>query len=95
MHEDEERILNAEEAQEIITYAVHLGCMLTLMKHSPKEGMTAEERAEAYEELIDWLYSNMPESLVPISHSMAMDYIDKHVEMEEAIDEFREELKRL
>lgn len=95
--EDQNIMLEPEEVQEIINWAISAGAMITLMKHAPEHENAEEaiERLEGYIQAIDIMYDNLPDSISETAHEVASDSIEEAEKQEALVEDFRRELDEL
>jgi len=88
--EDKEIELDGDEIEQIISWAIGTGALITLL-HSSDEPENDEECRDFVDrdiEAIEMMYHNMPDCLVEHAHEIAGEIVDT----EEEIDTFREQL---
>lgn len=89
--------LGQEDTQAIIDWAVSAAAMVILMDNAPRgdddEGEL--ERLAGYSQAIAIMWDNMPQILVNPAAIIAQESVDEAVEEEEAVEQFREQLKEL
>lgn len=89
--------LDQEDCQNIIDWAVSAAAMVILMDNAPEHQNKDEgiERLEGYIQAIGIMWDNMPDVLVHPASVIAQESVEEAVEEEEAVEQFREELKDL
>lgn len=89
-----QQILNQEEVQEIIDWAVGAAAMIVLMKNAPEHDDMDEaiERLDGYIQAIDLMVDNMPDTLVEPAYVVASEAIEDAEQEEEMVQQFLEEM---
>lgn len=89
--------LNQEDCQNIIDWAVSAAAMVILMDNAPDHANKDEgiERLEGYIEAIGIMWDEMPRILAGPAAVIAQESVNEANEEEDAVEQFREELKEL
>lgn len=86
-----------EEIQEIIDWAVRAAALVILMETSPEANNVDEslDKLEGFKDAVKIMVDSQPELLISVASDVAQDSLERIQEEDEAVEEFREQLKEL
>lgn len=89
--------LDQEDVQEIIDWAVSAGAMVTLMHATPdpENAEETKERLEGFYQAVEIMFHNLPHVMEHPTQRVAEETLETARAEEEAVEQFRDELKDL
>lgn len=95
--EENEEVLEPEEAQDVVNWAVDTAAVLTLLVHT-EEAESLEDKAEKLETFMEAcaaLYDKIPDPISDTAHDIAVAAVEGHQEEESIVEEFRRQIEAL